>query len=290
MARHALLALVITFAALLTASPEVLAARGYDNCTGFVTSLPTTINTQGTWCLKQNLSTSITSGEAITIGTNNVTLDCNDFIINGLTAGIGTTANGVRANGHVNTTIRHCSIRGFFAGILLAGTGSGGHVAEDNRLDGNTNTGIWIEGDGSVIRRNRVFNTGGSTATQLARGIKTQDSVDVIDNKVWTVAATAGSGEDATGIATTNNLHGRVIGNSVRGLTGDGVSGFERGITNAGSDRVVMRHNDLTGIAKTGSVGIACANANGSASDNIVSGFWFGILTCTDNGDNDVLP
>ena len=35
------------------------AAESYDGCSGFITVLPATIDTQGVWCLKQDLATAI---------------------------------------------------------------------------------------------------------------------------------------------------------------------------------------------------------------------------------------
>ncbi|HEY0661599.1 MAG TPA: hypothetical protein VGD21_09825, partial [Lysobacter sp.] len=73
----------IAVLAILLAGPvapaPAQAAQSYDNCTGFIDSLPATITTQGTWCLRKDLSTAMSSGNAITIATNNVTIDCNDF-------------------------------------------------------------------------------------------------------------------------------------------------------------------------------------------------------------------
>src|SRR4249920_1444376 len=80
------------------------AAQSYDNCTGFITSLPATISTQGTWCLKQDLATAVTTGSAILINTNNVTIDCNDFKLGGLGAGLATLANGIYSLNRVNAT------------------------------------------------------------------------------------------------------------------------------------------------------------------------------------------
>jgi hypothetical protein len=59
------------------------AAESYDNCTGFITSLPATVSTEGAWCLKQDLSTAIASGNAITISSNNISIDCHDFKLDG---------------------------------------------------------------------------------------------------------------------------------------------------------------------------------------------------------------
>ena len=178
----------------------VQAAESYDNCTGFITSVPAVISTQGTWCLKQDLSTSMSSGNAITIATNNVTIDCNDFKLGGLAAGLGTTAFGVQATDRQNATVRHCNIRGFLYGISLESATTGGHLIEDNRFDGNTFSAIHVEGDGSTVRRNRVFDTGGSLASSNARGVFVYYNVDVLDNTVAGVTATVGGGSYAMGI------------------------------------------------------------------------------------------
>src|SRR5207342_2748301 len=108
--------LMLWLLALLLSPGLAKAAESYDNCSGTIVSLPATISTQGTWCLKQDLATAITSGAAITINTNNVTIDCNNFKLGGLAAGLGTSAVGIYASGRQNTKVRHCNIRGFFNG------------------------------------------------------------------------------------------------------------------------------------------------------------------------------
>jgi hypothetical protein len=290
MTRYKLCALVLLNLVLLAATRPAHAAQSYDNCTGFIASVPTVISTQGTWCFNKDLSTNIGGGSAITIATNNVTLDCNDFKLGGLAAGTGTDATGIFADTRLNATVRHCNVRGFFVGIQLAGgSASGGHVIEDNRLDGNTAFGITVIGDGSVIRRNRVFDTGGSTFFADARGIQTTDSVDILDNTVSGAIARAAGGGDATGILTTDNLSGRIIGNGVSGLLKDG-AGVAKAIRNDTSGRLTIRDNDLVGDASTGSKGMVCASANGSAKNNVISGFATGIDTCSDDGGNTIHP
>ena len=79
--------LLLAAAAAMLPPASALAAESYDNCTGFIDSLPATVSTQGTWCLRANLSTAMASGDAIAVAANNVTLDCNDFKIGGLAAG-----------------------------------------------------------------------------------------------------------------------------------------------------------------------------------------------------------
>ena len=270
----------------LIAIPGTVRAETYNTCAGFIDTLPATITTQGVWCLRHDLSTAITSGEAITINTNNVTIDCNDFKLGGLAAGAGTQTNGIYAANRLNATVRRCNIRGFLYGVFLEGTG--GHVIEDNRFDGITFNGIRVDGDGSVLRRNLVTDTGGSSAFRgLARGIVTTDAVDVLDNTVSGVLPTANSSGIGTayGIQANSNPNGSISGNRVRGLVPLG-SGTARGIYNLNSGRISLVGNHVIGDGSAGSTGLRCQNSGGSTKDNIVNGFDTGIDTCTNNGGN----
>src|SRR6478735_8356973 len=137
-----LLTAAIVSLPLLALSTPALAAPSYDACTGFIPSLPTTITQQGVWCLNKDLATAITTGDAIAINTNNVTIDCNGFKLGGLLAGLGTQTTGIHANGRSNITLRDCNIRGFAVGVSLEGSSGSGHRIERNRVEGSTFAGI----------------------------------------------------------------------------------------------------------------------------------------------------
>jgi hypothetical protein len=289
MTRFDLLAFALLLAT-LAAPPAARAAQSYDNCTGTIASLPAVIGSAGTWCLKADLATSLATGAAITISTNDVTIDCNGFKLGGLGAGLATQAYGIAAVGRLNITVRRCNIRGFLEGVAFSGASSG-NLVEDNRFDGNTYTALVVKGDGSVVRRNRIFDTGGTTVVSLtdAYGMYVVDSVDIIDNIISGVAAASGGNNNAFGICTTN-AGGRIIGNGVRGLAKDG-TGRDYAIANTDhSDRLSLRDNDLAGDASANSTGISCFNANGRAKDNTINGFATAISTCHDSGGNTVVP
>jgi hypothetical protein len=262
------------------------AAGDYDSCTGFIDSVPATITTQGTWCLRRDLSTSITSGVAITVANNNVTIDCNDFKLGGLAAGLATRADGIQSTNRLNITVRHCNIRGFLHGIKLGGPESGGHVVEDNRAQGNTHAGVSVDGDGSVVRRNLVLDTGGSTVDRIVRGISTDFSVDILDNTVSGVLPGVITGVDDTvdGIFTYQNRSASVSGNKVRGLVPP-AEGIARGIFNQSPNRISLVGNHVVGDASPGSVGLSCSNAISRAKDNVVNGFAIAIINCGDDGN-----
>ena len=275
--------------ALLTVPRIAHAAQSYDNCNGFITSLPAVITTQGTWCLKQDLATSVTSGIAITINANNVTIDCNDFKIGGLSAGSDTTTWGIVADGRSNLTVRHCNIRGFYVGLSFGGSSGGGHVIEDNHFEGNTDWGMFILGDGSVVRRNRIFDTGQSTVEFNPQGIGTYGSVDVLDNTVSGVVVLSGHDGTAYGIFTQANTGGRLMRNGVRGLINGG-TGASIAIRSYLSDRVIMRDNDVQSSNGFSSVGLYCDNSFSRAKDNVISGFASPYFNCGDAGRNNIVP
>jgi len=178
---------------LLLAAPGVLAETL--DCKP-ITSLPAVIKYQGIYCFTGNLTTSMTSGNAIEIQTNNVTIDMNGWKLGGLAAGLGTETNGIYAYQRKNITIRNGTIRGFKLGIWLSestlGATSQGHLIEDIRADKNTFQGIRVQGRGSTMRRNQVIDTGGSTSTSSAYGmVLIGPGGRVLNNDISGTAATA---------------------------------------------------------------------------------------------------
>jgi len=282
-AAAALLALAFLFP-----TSEARAAESYDACTGTITALPFTINAPGTWCVKQHLYTSAASGAAITVNSSNVTIDCNNFKIEGTSAGAGTANRGILASGKLNVSVRNCQVRGFQYGIALVGATGGDHLVEHNRLSGNTSYGIFVEGDGSLIRDNQVSLTGGSTLTPHAYGIYGRYITDIQDNVVSGVVGNGNAG-NIIGIYTLNNTGGTVAGNRVHGLVKAGTIGL-RGILNSQSSRVVLMRNNVAGDGSTAGVGITCTNSTSRVKDTVVSGFPTGLSGCGDAGRNDITP
>lgn len=146
-----------------------------------VTVLPIVITEPGVHCFTGDLATAMTTGSAIDVRADNVTVDLKGFTLDGVAAGLGTLAHGVTATNRHRLTIRSGTIRGFFRGTLIedenavhpGGRSTRGtrelagpqpnHVIEDIRADQNTFVAIEVWGAGSVIRDNQVMATGGST-------------------------------------------------------------------------------------------------------------------------------
>ena len=273
---------LLAFAALLCLVPPAAhAAESYDNCAGFIDSLPATIDTQGVWCLRQNLATSIASGYAITIATNNVTIDCNDFKIGGLGAGDSSQAIGIFAYRRQNASVRHCAIRGFREGILL--NGDAGHLVEDNRLDNNLWIGIRIYGENNRVRRNAVYDTGGGNPSIFGIHV----AADVIDNTVAGVFSTA-TNTYPTGIYLDYSSSYQVSGNRVSGLTVAG-TGYAIGIQSVASGGK-LAGNHVSVAAATAGWGIYGGGTNTFCTDNTVVNFATAYSGCDATTGNLTLP
>ena len=249
-----------------------------------ITTLPTIITIQGIYCFNGNLATSISSGNAIEIQTNNVTIDLNGWKLGGLAAGVGTQTKGIYAWQRKNITIRNGTIRGFYLGIYLQDSPpyvtSQGHLIEDIRADQNTFIGMQVMGRGSTVRRNQVVDTGGSTENSYAYGfILYGPGVRALNNDI--------SGTAATAVADANGLYlSKANGAVVEGNRIDDVSsgtGNTYGMYINSSNDVLAAGNRITsaanGIVYTG-------GSTGKYMDNLTSNVFTAFAGGTSVGTN----
>src|SRR5438067_6416742 len=155
--------LALALAGFACATSPASAAGSYDNCIGFIDTVPMVVATPGTWCLRKNLATSDPDFSAIDIQTNNVTINCNGFRLQNLATGTGPYSRAVAVGGgSSNVMVRNCTIDGFGYGIWITGSPAGsGYVIESNRFSQSGFVGIRVDGFGSVIRGNIVTSSGG---------------------------------------------------------------------------------------------------------------------------------
>jgi hypothetical protein len=259
--------LAVVFAAL--SAPPALAETV--NCTN-LTALPATITVQGVYCLKQDLAKSMTSGKAITIATNNVTIDLNGFKLGGLAGGPNTQADGIYAMNRMNITIRNGTVRGFSHNIRLSGTSatsSSGHMIEGIRSEGARYIGISVQGSNSTVRNNLVFAVGDGLSDH-AYGIVAQlgSGLTVEENDVSGVVEASQS----YGIYTSDAPGSVVLRNIVRGI----VSSNSIGIYSGG----IVRDN-LISNETIGEIGVAGEEgSSASCIDNVVRNFQTAFSLC----------
>lgn len=286
----------VIFSALLGSCFAFPAAAEVNECIN-ITSIPTVITTQGVYCLKQHVSAGLASGAAVTVNTNNVTINCNEFKLGNLGAGPSTSAVGIKADSRLNVTVRNCGIRGYRTGVELV---NGDYRVENNRLDNNTQTGIFVSGDGSAIRGNQILDTGDSPLAGLTgfHGINASGDVDIIDNNVSGVVAN-GSNGTAYGIRTEGMDAGLIKGNRVRNLVSAGI-GSRRGIWNQNGNRNTVEGNTIVmgGGLLAADAGIRCGDGlilSGASRNNTVLGtgvlgLALGLINCTSVAGDYVNP
>jgi len=282
----------LALAGFACATSPASAAGSYDNCVGYIDA-PNFIPKPGTWCLRQNLVTSITSGAASEINADHVTIDCNGFVLDNSPGGPRTGATGVASYGYSGITVRNCAIQGFANGISVIGgtSAKGGHVIENNRVRQSRASGISVEGYGSVIRDNIVANTGGGPGVSAALGIFASGRVDVVDNVIDGVFGDNSLADFQTfGIyyaesGSVNAVVGaKIERNRVRNLTQKGNSPSE-GIEVVGHGILVRDNLIGQGSAIVGD-GLLCFG-DVRVRDNIIKNYGQGMRgVCSDDGGN----
>jgi len=179
-----------------------------------------TISAPGTYCLATDviMAASFTTGKAITINANYVTLDLKGHKVHGGAAGAATLAVGIYALNRRNVTVKNGTVWGFGTGIHLDAATTAqlaGYVVDGVRAELNRLFGIQVAGANAIVRNNVVANTGPTTVggSHDAEGIFVQsEGGRVLNNDILTVTpAGAGTGY-AIDVFTSDVL---VVGNRI---------------------------------------------------------------------------
>jgi hypothetical protein len=283
-------AAMLCLATVVGSSP--FAADAADKCTAYIGKLPAIITKSGVWCMKKHLATADPTSTAIDIQTDNVTIDCGGFMLDGRGAGAATNATAIGSEGGTrsNLTVRNCLIRGFRSGIVVNTSDPGtGVLVEDNRFDQIVSNSIYVLAHGSVVRRNVVTNTLGRA--QFGRSTAIVVVGDAIDNVVDGMASPADAvnfsqeGIYAGGVGNINGVGVLVQGNRVRNLVPKG-NGTARGILTAATGSSI-RGNTVVQPSMTSGQGLFCSTG-GTARDNDVINYTTPNTSCIDFGDSNL--
>jgi hypothetical protein len=261
-----------------------LAAKSFDQCQYYVDTVPTVITTPGMWCLRKDLKVTSYANSAINIQASNTTLDCKDFAIDGTAISPDQAQWAIVSDQRHDVTVRNCNIRGFLYGISFHNTTSKGNSVINNRISKSYGGGIWVVGDGSVVRGNAILDSGNGGDGNPACGISVWGPVDVIDNLVHGVNATNAS---VCGISA-NEFNGHIIGNRVRGLSAGIVSHPSVAIAIISASNAVVRDNDISGDALPLTAGLWCRFATGRVEGNIIKGMETPLMECNLGQGNDI--
>lgn len=189
--------------ALLAARP---AAAAYTDCIQLTApvSPPLTISTPGVYCLVDDLDVTLTSGVALQVLADDVTLDLNGHFIRNHATSPGSSY-GLYLVGE-RIEVRGGTVAGFQRGVFSDCDGASGHLLERLHLDGSGFMGALLQCDGTVFRRNVVTGTG-SGNVYYAYGVSVTGARNqVVDNTVTSTVARTRSIGIAAGSGATANL------------------------------------------------------------------------------------
>jgi hypothetical protein len=163
-----------------------------------INSLPYTITKGGVYYLSRNINYEALSGTAISINTDNVVIDLNHYQLTAL-SGSNNTAVGFGCSlGYGPITIKNGAIAGFQTGIALVANRA---TVTDMQVTNNYASGIAILGPHAQIFRNRVYNTGGTSTTTTAVGIRLSGTNGTVsDNDVQSTFTADATGHIGYGI------------------------------------------------------------------------------------------
>ncbi len=251
-----------------------------------ITTVPMSITAQGLYCLKGNLLTGISTGTAISIETNNVTIDMNGWRIGGLAGGDASTAIGISSLGRKNVTVRNGSIRGFAAAIQVSDASSSRHRYEDLVIDGAKSAGIIIAGTNHTIRNNQIWNTGDSSVLNGAAGILGSGGLLISSNIIGNTISGVLETSTSNGLRlSSGGLMNVIKDNTITNVIG---SAADIGIILSNmSDTIIQGNRIINQEAVQGQVGISIgSSANIVCAENIVDGFNIALVGCNTNVDN----
>lgn len=278
---------------LLTVSPGAAGAETID-CK-VLRSLPVVISSPGIYCLARNLQTAQATGIAIEVDASDVVVDLNGHTLDGSAAGPATNTDGIASSSgpsaRTNVTIKNGTIRGFRNGVQVSHRRA---VVEDLTLDRNTFTGVAVSGEGSIVRRNLISRTGGTTAfPDGADGFALRIAGNgnlVEENTISEVVPGLGQipgSEWGIFVAVSN---GCIVRNNVVTDSQPQVNARTFGIAVGGSNNAVVIGNTVT----TRHVGLSFESATGVYSQNVVYAptpvLTGGTASLTSGSGNDLVP
>jgi hypothetical protein len=205
------------------------AAADSAHCTA-ITSLPATLSSAGVYCLTQDLTLAGTSGAAVTIAANSVTLDLNGHALRS-NAAANVTTRGVKVVGQKYFSIIDGSIAGFAEAVYIAADGGnqprGGLIA-DLKVQRSYYYGLLVICDGCIVRDNMITDTKtpASFATYEPQALAVEGTGDrVTGNRVFNTYPQSGHSGYAIAVGAANStIADNYAGNDQLGA--DPVYGF----------------------------------------------------------------
>jgi len=142
-----------------------------------ITAVPFVISAPGTYCLEADLPVTSTAFlYAVEIATSDVTIDLQGHALDGGTLGPGNQVIGIFGMNRGNIHIHNGHIVGFYQGIVLDTSNpalSHDILIEDLVVERSNYRGMQIDGNHTILRNNRILDTGPNTLDLHPDGLVT---------------------------------------------------------------------------------------------------------------------
>lgn len=250
--------------------PDAAQAQSSD-CTP-IESVPAAISSSGKYCLAGDMTLNITSGQAIRINADNVTIDCRGNSITN-TAMVNNAASvGIFATSRANLTIKNCRIVGGFTdGIRVTQPMGELNSSFYHRITDNYITawryGILAFGSAIEILDNTIWDVGGQ-ASGIVAGIRiggasqSQNQFQIVDRN--TVVGTGSSAASAHAILSDGSIGALFRENTISGTISTAPGGRSYGILVSSGSANTVRDNHILGRGQTNETGIQMPANTGS--------------------------
>ena len=150
------------------------------------------------------------------------------------------------------------------------------------RAEKNKFSAIRVDGRGSIVRNNKVVDTGGSTVNAAALGMNIYGpGIRVLNNDIVGVNAT---GTTMAAGAQVSSANGAELSNNRIDSLSTGTGGITRGITISVSSNIVLVENHITNVPGAGI--FFGGSSSGICRDNIILGASAPYMGGTDIGNN----
>jgi hypothetical protein len=171
----ALVAAVLLIASAAWAQEIYVIAGGGPPVGTKITSLPYIINDPGFYFLTGNLTYNSTTGNAITVNADDVTLDLMGFSLTG--PGFTSGAQGIYMNKRTNVEVRNGTVWGFNHGVFATDPTDNAHRIINVRAPDNA-AGIWLYGNNHLIKDCSASGNSGTGLSIVGSGLITDSEAN----------------------------------------------------------------------------------------------------------------
>ena len=244
--------------------PQTVSAQSSD-CT-VIGSIPATIGSPGKYCMAADAMVDMTVGVAITIASDDVTLDCRDHTLSNAASANDGSSIGIFASSVANIIVRNCRVVGGFTDAIhihqpMAQYNSAFYYRiEDNYIVGPWRYGIVASGSAVEVRGNKIWDVGGQASgpavgMRLGGAVQSANKFQIVEDNY--ILGTKSPVNNAFAIFSDGSIGSVFRDNTISGTAASSTGSFRSyGIRIATGSANTVRDNHILGRGLPNEYGI----------------------------------